>query len=106
MNVFLDFLIILLILSGLFFVFSGIVGVFRFKDTLSKLQASTTISTLGVIFTLLAVIIFSLRLCNIAAAIKISLIIVFIIITSPITSHIMAKTYSATLSKDKAHKDK
>lgn len=105
METIVDIFIILLLLSGLFFLVTGFIGVLRLKDTLNRLQASTNITTLGVIFLILAAIIYGLKFSLIAFAMKGILIVVFILITGPIASHAMARTYHKITGKKELDRD-
>ncbi|MEG0296359.1 MAG: monovalent cation/H(+) antiporter subunit G [Clostridium sp.] len=93
MSTIVDIFILILLLCGLILTFSGFIGIFRLKDTMSRLQASTNITTLGVIFIILGAIIYGLKFSLAAFAIKGILIIIFILITGPIAAHTMARSY-------------
>ncbi|SHJ82856.1 monovalent cation/H(+) antiporter subunit G [Paramaledivibacter caminithermalis] len=78
----------LLILSWIYILF-GIVGIFRFSNMYSRLLTSSKIDTVASITILLALIfyngfsVFSLRLF---------LILIFVIITCPISNHVIARS--------------
>lgn len=78
----------LLILSWIYIIF-GIIGIFRFKNMYARLLTSSKIDTVATLTILIALIIksgfnfLSLRLF---------LIMIFLMITSPISSHIIARS--------------
>lgn len=105
MEIIVDILIILLLLCGLFFTLSGFLGMFRLKDTLSRLQASTNITTLGIIFIIMAAIIYGLKFSLTAFLVKGVFIIIFILITGPIGGHALARTYLKMAKKKELERD-
>ncbi|HHJ00934.1 MAG TPA: monovalent cation/H+ antiporter subunit G [Candidatus Aerophobetes bacterium] len=77
-----------LLLLGLFFMIFGVVGVLKFPDIYTRLQASTKCGVTGVISIFFGLIIqqgFS------AFSIRIFFILVFVLITTPVASHIIAQ---------------
>ncbi len=80
--------IILLILS-VFFFFSAVFGLYRFRFTINKMHATAVGDTLGLVCAVVGVILltgFSLT------SLKLALIPVFAFLTSPVTTHLIAKT--------------
>jgi len=79
---------ILLVISWIYIIF-GIIGIFRFSNMYSRLLTSSKIDTVAAITLLIALIIkskftiFSLRLL---------LILFFIMITNPISNHIIVRS--------------
>ncbi|MDK2917831.1 MAG: multicomponent Na+:H+ antiporter subunit [Candidatus Petromonas sp.] len=79
---------ILLVISWIYIIF-GIIGIFRFSNMYSRLLTSSKIDTVAAITLLIALIIkseftiFSLRLF---------LILFFIMITNPISNHIIVRS--------------
>ncbi|WP_432402958.1 monovalent cation/H(+) antiporter subunit G [Wukongibacter sp. M2B1] len=79
---------ILLVLSWIYIVF-GMIGIFRFSNMYSRLLTSSKIDTVALITVLIALIfhsgfsIFSIRLI---------LILVFVMITNPISNHVIARS--------------
>ncbi len=73
---------------GLFFDFVGCLGLVRLPDVYNRLQASTKCITLGT-----CSILFGVFLIHgfVAAGIKALLCIVFLILTSPVSAHALAK---------------
>jgi multicomponent Na+:H+ antiporter subunit G len=77
-----------LIITGLLFDFFGCLGLVRFPDVYTRLQASAKCVTLGTCGILLGLVFFK---GFTAAGIKALLCIVFIIITAPVSAHALAR---------------
>ena len=78
----------LLMLLGLIFEISAVVGVFRFKYSLSRIHAAALLDTVGILLTLAGVIIatgWSLT------SLKILVVIAFLWLTSPVSSHLIGR---------------
>jgi len=74
---------------GLFFDFVGCLGLVRFPDVYNRLQASTKCVTLGTCSILFGTfVIHGLT----AAGIKALLCIIFLILTSPVSAHALARS--------------
>lgn len=83
----------LLMIAGCVFVVSGAVGLVRMPDLYTRLHAASLTDTGGTIVIGLALIIQALFVFdNGMAAIKMSLIVLFTLFTSPTASHALAKT--------------
>lgn len=79
----------LLIILSWFYMIFGIVGIFRFSHIYERLLCSSKIDTAASITVLLALIIksgFS------AISIRLLLILLFLIITGPVSNHIIARS--------------
>ncbi|MHB1484966.1 MAG: monovalent cation/H(+) antiporter subunit G [Saccharofermentanales bacterium] len=76
---------ILMVLGGVFLAIGGF-GIFRMPDVLNRIQAGTKATTLGAFSLLLGV-----GIANPAWLLKIVLIIIFIAITSPVGSSVLAR---------------
>ncbi|MFA9397808.1 MAG: monovalent cation/H(+) antiporter subunit G [Clostridiaceae bacterium] len=76
---------------GIFFLFSGVVGLIRMPDTFCRLQSSTNIVTMGGLPILIGTCIYGFSIKNYAIAIKSLTIALFIILTNPAASHAMTK---------------
>ena len=76
------------IIIGLAFDFFGCVGLIRFPDVYNRLQASAKCVTLGT-----CGILFGLFICKgfTAAGVKALLCIIFILLTSPVSAHALAR---------------
>ena len=82
----------ILIALSVFFAFAGVVGMLRMPDSYCRMQSSTNISTFGVLGVILGGILYAaLYLHNGEIAVKLAVLGVFYIITSPISGHAIAK---------------
>ncbi|MBN2790690.1 MAG: Na+/H+ antiporter subunit G [Candidatus Delongbacteria bacterium] len=73
-------------LIGSIFLFLGALGVFRMPDLYNRMQAGTKATTLGTILTLLGI-----GICHYEWIGQILVIIMFIALTNPISSHALAR---------------
>ena len=81
-----------LIACGAFFALVGVLGILRMPDAFCRMQASTCVSTLGVIGVALGGLIHAIFVMNSAsAAVKIAVICLLILVTNPIGSHAIAR---------------
>ena len=87
MNVLLDLLSWVTLLAGGFFVIVGAVGVLRFPDFYTRLHAAGVTDTLGADLILLGLL---LQVPDVMTAIKLILIMFFILMTSPVATHSVA----------------
>jgi multicomponent Na+:H+ antiporter subunit G len=71
---------------GIIFLFLGSLGIFRFPDVYNRLQAGTKCTTLGAFFTIIGVGIMEPAWFG-----KTLLIAVFILITNPISNHVLGR---------------
>ncbi len=103
MDIFVNGIAGVLIISGLFFFMVGAVGLIRLPDVFSRMHATTKADTLGAGLVLIGVIIwqgFGFLAFNIL------LILIFIWITNPTAAHFIAKTeYLRGNSKSSYEKD-
>ena len=92
-----------LIVVGLFFALAGTKGIIKMPDTFCRMQASTCISTLGVLCTAIGAILYAAVIMGSAGtAVKIGLIALLILLTNPIGSHSIAKgAYKAGIRPEK-----
>jgi multicomponent Na+:H+ antiporter subunit G len=81
-------LVIIFIISGLFFNFAGCLGLLRFPDIYNRLQASTKCVTLGTILILLAPV---LHFGWNSISIKAIFCIAFIFMTAPTAAHAISR---------------
>lgn len=79
---------VLLILSWIYIAF-GIIGIFRFPNMYSRLLTSSKIDTVASITVLFALI---LKSGFTSASIRLFLILIFILITNPISNHVIARS--------------
>lgn len=82
-------LTILLYISGILALLGGI-GMLRFPDFYTRIHAATMITVGGVCLALFSLLLSSF-MADYLFSIKIFLIIVFIVLTSPTSTHIIAK---------------
>ena len=79
---------VVLISISLFAVCVGTLGLFRFKCVLNRMHAAAIVDTLGT----LGIVLGLLLLCSSAVVcLKLVLILIFLWLTSPIASHLIAK---------------
>ena len=92
-----------LIAVGLFFALAGTKGVLKMPDTFCRMQASTCISTMGVIGVCLGALLYAAFVMGSAsAAVKVALIALLILVTNPVGSHAIAKgAYQAGIRPEK-----
>ncbi|MBU2652392.1 MAG: monovalent cation/H(+) antiporter subunit G [Bacteroidetes bacterium] len=81
-------------LIGAIFLLLGSIGLIRMPDVFTRIQAGTKASTLGTILTLLGIGIIHSEVLG-----KFFLLIVFILITNPISSHLLARAAHFTKVK-------
>jgi multicomponent Na+:H+ antiporter subunit G len=75
------------LVGGLFFLLVGTVGLLRLPDVYCRLHATTKCDTLGAGLVLLSLALQS----SLGAAVKLGLIITFILITNPTAAHVIAR---------------
>lgn len=77
-----------LILAGVFAVCVATLGLFRFRHVLNRMHAAALADTLGVLGVLLGLIL----LCGVSVLSgKLLLIVAFLWLTSPVSTHLIAK---------------
>lgn len=82
----------LLIAFSVVFAFAGVVGMLRMPDAFCRMQSSTNISTFGILGVILGGIIYSIFvLHNGEMAVKLAIMGVFYLCTTPISGHAIAK---------------
>lgn len=88
-------LAIIFIISGVFFFFTATVGLLRFPDFYSRMQATGKGDTLGAFLALTGLALYNLAdglsLAAVLVSIKIMLIAVFIFIVNPTATHAITK---------------
>lgn len=89
MNDLLQYLAGALVLLGSVIVIVGLIGVYRMPDFYTRLHAASVIDTLGTMFVILGL----LLLAGISlVSVKLILILLFILITTPAAAHALAKS--------------
>ena len=85
-----NIIVAILLIVGLFFFTGGSVGILRFPDFYTRLHPAGKCDTMGLLFTLGAMALYTLHdfsLHAILTGLKIMLIVVFVFITSPTATH-------------------
>lgn len=85
-----EIVISIFLLIGTFFIFSGSLGMIRFRDVYSRLHASTKSATLGVSGVLIAPLLFFF-FKNGTVDGSLVLGIVFVLLTSPVGGHLISR---------------
>ena len=81
-----------LFLISVVFALAGTLGIIKMPDTFSRMQASTCVSTLGVLGVIIGGILYAAIVMHSAStAIKIGVIGLMILVTNPIGSHVLAR---------------
>ena len=82
----------ILIAIGLVFALAGTKGTLKMPDTYSRMQASTCISTMGILCAGLGALLYAVfTLHSASAAIKIGVIVLMVFVTNPVGSHAIIK---------------
>ena len=85
----------ILILIGAVFLFSAGLGMFRMPDTFTRIQAGTKASTLGNMLVLIG-----LAVLHPDWSLKLVIVIYFVLMTNPISSHAIARAaYAAGMAR-------
>ena len=96
---------VFLVIGGLFYLLGGL-GILRMPDTFNRIQAGTKATTLGAFALLIGVGLYSTMDHGFDWILKIVLIILFITISNPIGSSVLAKaTYKAYGAPDNVVQD-
>ena len=81
-----------LIAIGAIFALAGTLGVMRMPDTFCRMQASTCVTTLGVIGVGLGALLYAIFIMGSAAtAVKVLVICGLVLVTNPVGAHAIAK---------------
>ena len=81
-------LIYVLMAGGLFFFLVGTIGLLRFRDVMTRVHSAAKCDTLGALLCITALILYS----GVGAtSLKLILVIVFLWITNPTATHLIAK---------------
>lgn len=82
----------ILIAGSLIFALAGVVGMLRMPDSFSRMQSSTNISTFGILGVIIGGLLYSIFILhNGEMAVKLAVLGVFYLITTPISGHAIAK---------------
>lgn len=85
----LDIISSILLIAGVFFGFSGALGLFKFPDFFTRMHAASVTDSIATIFILFGLILQTSFDINTA---KLLFILAFLMITSPTASHALAKS--------------
>ena len=93
----------LFLLIGAVFALAGTIGTLKMPDTYSRMQASTCISTLGMLGVAIGALVYAIFVMGSAsAAVKIAVIALLVLVTNPVGSHAIIKgAYRAGFRPDK-----
>ncbi len=81
-----------LIVIGAFFALAGSIGIIKMPDVFCRMQASTCITTMGVIGVGLGALLYTIFVMHApATAVKVGVIMGLVLVTNPIGSHAIAK---------------
>ena len=81
-----------LLLIGAVFATAGTIGTLKMPDTYPRMQASTCISTLGILCVGLGALAYTIFVMHSASAsIKIAVIVLLVFVTNPVGSHAIIK---------------
>ncbi len=95
-------IIILFLVLGTFFVLSASIGVIRFPDVYTRLHASTKAATLGISGIMIGAFIFLYVEHEIVSG-KLILGIIFILLTAPVSAHMIGRAAHTTGIKPWSH---
>lgn len=89
MSSFINIISAICIITGALAIIIGLIGVFRMPDFFTKLHAASIIDTLGTMLILVGLILYSgFNLISV----KLLLILIFILISTPAAAHALAKS--------------
>lgn len=88
---FLDVVVLLLYLGGLFFNLAGVVGILRLPDIYCRLHSSSKNTTLGSTLIVAGLAVRFFQAGQSPAALKVLLIALLILVVTPIGSHALAR---------------
>lgn len=93
----------ILIVVGAIFALAGTIGIMKMPDTYSRMQASTCVTTMGVIGVCLGALLYAIfEMGHPATAVKVVIIAALIITTNPVGAHAIAKgAYQAGIRPEK-----
>ena len=85
-----DIIVTIILIGGLFFFTGGTVGIIRFPDFYSRIHPAGKMDTMGVLWTMAAIALYTLNdfsIGSVLTSLKIILIVSFVFITSPTATH-------------------
>ncbi len=96
----------LFLVIGAVFALAGTIGVLRMPDTYSRMQASTCISTLGMLGVAVGALLYTIFVMHSASAsVKVAVIALLVLATNPVGAHAIIKgAYRSGVRPDKPMK--
>lgn len=94
-DIILNIIIILCLLSGTFLILSSAIGINRFPDVYTRLHAATKASTLGIAGILIGAFLFLYASHAIVSG-KLLLAILFMLLTNPVSGHMISRAAHKT----------
>ena len=93
----------LFLVIGAVFALAGTIGTLKMPDTYSRMQASTCISTMGILGVAIGALLYTIFVMGSASAsIKVAVIALLVFVTNPVGSHAIIKgAYRAGFRPDK-----
>lgn len=88
MEIFIEYLILLLLIVGSTFILIASIGLLKMPDVYLRMSASTIAATLGIFLILIAC---ALHFRDLKVALHVFGIIIFLILTVPVGAHLMAR---------------
>jgi len=86
------YVVVVLIVISLIFAICGVIGLLRMPDAFNRMQSSTIISTMVIVLAIAGAICYAAAyLHNTEMIIKLAVLLVFYIITAPISGHALAR---------------
>jgi multicomponent Na+:H+ antiporter subunit G len=102
MQIFLNIMIIILLILGLFFFFVGAIGLIRMPDVFCRMHATTKCDTMGAGLIFMALMIWKGFTFT---SLTIFIILIFIWLTNPTAAHYIAKSAYQMLFKNTEKKE-
>lgn len=84
-----EIMVVIFILLGSLFMLIAAAGLLRFKDTLSRLHATTKAPSFAMLLFVIGV---SIYFASLIVVLKAALLIVFVYLTAPLAAHSISKT--------------
>ncbi|MFD1018841.1 monovalent cation/H(+) antiporter subunit G [Thalassobacillus hwangdonensis] len=105
-NLLIDIIVCVFLLSGTFFILSSSIGILRFPDVYMRLHATTKGATLGVAGIMIGAFLFLYLEHDIVSG-KLILGLIFVLLTAPVSGHMISRAAyrSGVKLSDKSVKD-
>lgn len=86
----LEIIIVILLFLGSLFILLASLGLLRFRETFSRMHATTKAASFGLLLMLVGIALFFL---NLIVVIKAVLVILFVYLTAPLAAHAISRTF-------------